>query len=224
MSTSEREPVEEAAGPPGDDARLVEALRRGDEAAFLTLVQQHQAALLRLAQVYVSSRASAEEVVQETWLGLLQGLARFEGRSSLRTWLFHILINRARTRGKREGRSVPFSELWRFEDEPDEPSVDPSRFRPAEERWAGHWVSFPQRWDGLPEQRLLAKEIQERIAAAVRKLSPAQQTVIVLRDIEGWSTPEVCNVLGVSETHQRVLLHRARARVRQALETYLAEG
>lgn len=220
MSTSEPDP---SPSEPADDAALVAALRRGDEAAFRALVQQHHSALLRLALVYVGSRASAEEVVQETWLGLLHSLERFQGRASLRTWLFRILVNQAKTRARREGRSLPFSDLWRFEDEPDQPSIDPARFRPAEDPWAGHWTSFPQRWDHLPEQRLLARETQEQIADALRALSPAQQAVLTLRDIEGWSSPEVCNVLGVSATHQRVLLHRARARVRQALETYLAE-
>ncbi len=209
--------------PPDDEADLLAALRRGDEAAFATLVQRHHAALLRLALVYVANPAAAEEVVQETWLGLLRGLPRFEGRSSLRTWLFRILVNRAKTRGQREGRSVPFSSLWRPEDDPDEPAVDPARFVPEGASGAGHWVSLPQRWDEIPEQRFLAGETRAQIAAAIAKLPPAQQTVIFLRDIEGWSTPEVCNILGISETHQRVLLHRARAKVRRALETYLAD-
>ncbi|GAB4200504.1 MAG: sigma-70 family RNA polymerase sigma factor [Roseiflexaceae bacterium] len=209
--------------PPEDEAQLIAALRRGDEATFAALVQRYHAGLLRLARVYVANPAAAEEVVQETWLGLLRGLSRFEGRSSLRTWLFRILVNRAKTRGEREGRSVPFSSLARLEDDPDEPAVDPVRFVPEGASHAGHWVSLPQRWDDLPEQRFLAGETRAQIAAAISKLPPAQQTVIMLRDIEGWSTPEVCNMLGISETHQRVLLHRARAKVRQALETYLAD-
>ncbi|HEU4328501.1 MAG TPA: sigma-70 family RNA polymerase sigma factor [Roseiflexaceae bacterium] len=209
--------------PPDDEAELIAALRRGDEAAFAALVQRYHSALLRLARVYVANPAAAEEVVQETWLGLLRGLPRFEGRSSLRTWLFRILVNRAKTRGEREGRSVPFSSLGRPEDDADEPAVDPSRFVPEGAARAGHWVSLPQRWEEIPEQRFLASETRAQIAAAVAKLPPAQQTVIMLRDIEGWSTPEVCNILGISETHQRVLLHRARAKVRQALETYLAD-
>jgi RNA polymerase sigma-70 factor, ECF subfamily len=205
-----------------DDARLLAALRAGDEAAFETLINRYHGPLLRLAQLYVPSRAIAEEVVQETWIGVLKGLGTFEGRSSLKTWIFHILLNRARTRGKREGRSVSFSDLATAEDDLDEPTLDPSRFWPADHpQWANIWVSYPRTWENLPEERLLSRETFERIRAAIDALPPTQREVITLRDIDGWSSEDVCNVLEVSETNQRVLLHRARAKVRRVLEQYL---
>lgn len=206
-----------------DDAQLVAALRRGDEAAFVALVERYHMSLIRVAQQYVSSRALAEEVAQETWLGVLQGLQRFEGRSSLRTWIFHILTNRAKTRGQREGRSVPFSSLDRIAEEGSEPAVDPQRFRSGEQL-AGHWLVPPQSWDHLPEERVLSEETRACIDAAVAKLPPHQRLVLTLRDIEGMSSHEVCQVLEVSEANQRVLLHRARSRVRSALEEYFREA
>jgi RNA polymerase sigma-70 factor (ECF subfamily) len=176
-----------------------------------------------LAQIYVQNPAAAEEVVQETWLGVIQGLDRFEGRSSLKTWIFRILTNRAKTKGEREGRTIPFSALHE-NGSPDEPVVDPSRFLPPEhERWPGHWASRPANWDELPEERLLAGETRSRILAAVDRLPPSQRAVITLRDIDGWTSDEVCNILGLSETNQRVLLHRARSKVRRALEQYFDE-
>jgi RNA polymerase sigma-70 factor, ECF subfamily len=211
--------------PSPDELRLVEALRRGEEAAFVALIERYQASLLRLATIYVASRAVAEEVVQETWLGVLQGLARFEGRSSLKTWIFRILTNRAKTRGEREGRSIPFSALEALDAEPGEPSVDPARFLPPDHpQFAGHWVSFPKNWDDVPESRLLSDETRAQIAMAIETLPPHQRTVISLRDVEGWTADEVCHVLGISETNQRVLLHRARSKVRRVLEQYLSEG
>jgi RNA polymerase sigma-70 factor (ECF subfamily) len=203
-----------------EDRELVEALRRGDEAAFMRLVDMYHAALLRVALMYVTTREVAEDVVQETWLGLLKGLDRFEGRSSLKTWLFHILVNTAKTRAMREGRSVPFSELSESQQEAGEPVVEPERFQPADGRYPGGWVSFPQSWDELPEQRLLSQETYAKIKEAIDALPATQRAVIVLRDVEGIPSDEVCNVLGVSESNQRVLLHRARARVRRALERY----
>jgi RNA polymerase sigma-70 factor (ECF subfamily) len=153
------------------DGHLVEALRRGDELAFASLLDQYQISLVRLAMVYVSSRASAEEVVQETWLAVLQGLDRFEGRSSLKTWIFRILTNRAKTRGQREARTVPFSDLEAAEIEADEPSVDPSRFLPPDHpQWPGHWADAPLSWDAIPEQQFLSQEIQERILIAIAAL------------------------------------------------------
>jgi RNA polymerase sigma-70 factor, ECF subfamily len=208
-----------------EDNALLAALRRGDEAAFVQLVDTYQAPLLRLARIYVDSASVAEEVVQETWLGVVQGLARFEGRSSLKTWIFRILTNRAKTRGQREGRMIPFSAFANPADEPFEPAVEPERFLPASDpEWPHHWAAFPQRWDAVPEAKLLASETRQAIQQAVDTLPPSQREVISLRDIEGWTAQEVCSALGVSETNQRVLLHRARSKVRRALEQYLAES
>ncbi len=208
-----------------DEALLVQALRRGDKEAFVSLLERYHSALVRLAMVYVPNRAVAEEVAQETWEGVLQGLARFEGRSSLKTWIFRILTNRAKTRGQREGRLVPFSEVWSLEAEPAEPAVEPERFLPADHpRWPRHWASRPQSWDDLPEERLLSRETGSRLQEAIAALPPSQREVLTLRDVEGWTAGEVCNVLGISETNQRVLLHRARSKVRRALERYLDEG
>jgi RNA polymerase sigma-70 factor (ECF subfamily) len=214
-------PVEHV--PSTEDARLVNALRAGDEAVFADLVRRYNASLLRVAQIYVPSRAVAEEVVQETWLAVLNGIARFEARSSLKTWIFRILTNTAKTRGQREGRTIPFSALQNPASVP-EPAVEPERFRdPDDPRWPGHWTSPPSSWAGVPEERLLARETRELLATAIDRLPPSQRAVISLRDVEGWGADEVCNALGLSETNQRVLLHRARAKVRRALERYLEE-
>jgi RNA polymerase sigma-70 factor, ECF subfamily len=202
------------------ELELVEALRRGDERAFMTLVDHHGPSMFRLARVYVRDRAVAEEVVQEAWLGVLRGIDRFEGRSSLRTWLLRIVANLARTRAVREARSVPFSALAGPENEAEGPSVPPERFRGPEERWAGHWAVPPEPWN-RPEDELLSAETLALIAAAIDALPERQRRVITLRDVEGCSAAEVCNVLELSETNQRVLLHRARTRVRQALDEYL---
>jgi RNA polymerase sigma-70 factor (ECF subfamily) len=203
------------------EAQLLDALRRGDEQAFAQLVREYHAPLVRVARMYVSTRASAEEVVQETWLAVLNGLDRFEGRSSLRTWIYRILANIAKTRGERDARAVPFSALGDAAAE--EPSVEPDRFAPPGERWAGHWRSYPERWDVLPAERLLSAETLERVRAAIESLPPAQAEVMTLRDVEGWGSDEVCSALEISETNQRVLLHRARSKVRQALEDYLSQ-
>jgi RNA polymerase sigma-70 factor, ECF subfamily len=205
------------------EARLLDALRAGDESAFAALVREYHASLVRVARTYVSTAAAAEEVAQETWVGVLNGLERFEGRSSLRTWIFRILTNIAKTRGERDRRSLPFSSLA-DESAEGEPSVDPERFVPSGERWAGHWKSYPERWGDLPQERLLADETLARVQEAVDRLPPVQQQVMTLRDVEGWSSEEVCSALEISETNQRVLLHRARSKVRQALESYLADG
>jgi RNA polymerase sigma-70 factor, ECF subfamily len=203
-----------------DDARLVKALRARDERAFEELMRMYNASLLRVAQIYVASQAVAEEVVQETWIGVFNGIDRFETRSSLKTWIFRILTNIAKTRGQREGRTVPFSALERPDAVP-EAAVDSDRFLPPDhERWPGHWSSKPEPW---PEERLLAAETRELVDRAIEQLPPAQRAVISLRDVEGWSSEETRNALGVSETNQRVLLHRARSKVRQALEDYLME-
>ena len=207
-----------------DDWRLVEALRMGDEAAFMALVEQYHMPLLRLALMYVSDRTVAEEVVQDTWIGVLQGIHRFEGRSSLKTWIFRILMNRARTHAQREGRSVPFSSLTDFDSEPVDGPVDADRFIQADQpQQAGHWISFPASWDDVPEDHLLSQETRKRIEQAVQALPTTQREVITLHDIEGCSSEEIRNLLGISAVNQRVLLHRARAQVRRALERYLKE-
>jgi len=203
------------------DAGLLERLRAGDEAAFVELVDRYSTSMLRVARMYVPSQAVAEEVVQETWLGVLTGLERFEGRSSLKTWLFRILVNRARTRGERERRTVPFATLAGREAEGDEPAVGPERFLPADhDRWPHHWASPPERWDESPERSLQSAETLRVVRDAIERLPPMQRLVISLRDLEGWDSEEVRNALDISETNQRVLLHRARSKVRTALEAY----
>jgi RNA polymerase sigma-70 factor (ECF subfamily) len=207
----------------GDDLALVEALRGGDETAFITLVERYQSALIRLAQVYVHDKAAAEDVVQETWLAVVRGIERFEGRAALKTWLFRILVNRARTRAARDAQSLSFASLAGADAELfSEPAVPPARFRAADDPlWPGHWLIAPSA-DDLPEDRLLADELLERVRAAVAELPPTQQAVVTLRDIDGLSSTEVCQLLGLTEANQRVLLHRGRSRVRAALEEYLS--
>jgi RNA polymerase sigma-70 factor (ECF subfamily) len=207
-----------------DESQLIAALRAGDEQAFMTLVERYHRQLLRLARAFVPSQAVAEEVVQETWLAVLQGIGAFEGRSSLKTWIFRILTNRARRRGEREARVISFADLARQASEGDEPAVDPAEFLPPGSPDAGWWASHPQSWAGAPEQRLLASETRELIDRAIAGLNEAQRSVITLRDVEGWSSEEVCSLLMISEANQRVLLHRARAKVRSALAQYMAEG
>jgi RNA polymerase sigma-70 factor (ECF subfamily) len=222
MSVRPTEPGSEDTAGAERDAEIVRALRAGEEPAFVALVEQHHPALVRLAAIYVRDRAVAEEVAQETWVALLRGLSRFEQRSSLKTWLFRILVNRARTRGKREGRSIPFSAMRQYSGASDEePAVDAEQFLPADHRWAGHWHHFPDSWDTLPEERVLSEETQQVIRQAIDALPHNQREVITLRDVEGLAAPEVCNILSISETNQRVLLHRARSRVRKALEKHL---
>jgi RNA polymerase sigma-70 factor (ECF subfamily) len=202
------------------DEELVRALRAGDEDAFIELVRRYNGLMLRLALGHVRTRALAEDVVQETWCAVLTGIDRFEGRSALKTWLMRILTNRAKTRGQREARCVPFSSLA-GDDTDDGPAVDPDRFLPADHpRYPGGWSAAPREWSQLPHDRLLAGEVREQIRAAIESLPPRQQAVIALRDVEGWSPEEVCETLHLSEGNQRVLLHRARSRVRGELETY----
>jgi len=201
-----------------EEAQLVAALRAGDEAAFRELIRMYGAGMLRVAQMYVSSRAVAEEVVQEAWLGVLKGIDRFEGRSSLKTWLFRIVANTAKTRGVREARSLPFSA---FADDDGEAAVSPDRFLGSGERFPGHWAVPPANWARLPEGSLLAAETMDLVRRAIDRLPPAQRSVLTLRDVEGLEADEVCNALDLTETNQRVLLHRARAKVRAALEEYL---
>ena len=204
-----------------DDRLLVDALRRGEEEAFAWLVRRYHEALLRYARVFVRDRAVAEEVVQETWLGVIRGIGAFEARSSVKTWVFHILANRARTRGERESRSVPFSALVARELEDDGPVVDADRFLPADApRWAGHWAVAPQPWNA-PEARMLAAETRAVIDAAIAGLPPVQREVITLRDVVGMDAEEVCRLMSLTDGNQRVLLHRARSRVRAALDAHL---
>jgi len=199
-----------------EDAALVKQLLDGDQAAFNALVEQYHGRLLRLAAVFVADRASAEEVVQDTWLAVLTGLRSFEGRSGLKTWIFSILTNRAKTRGVRDKRSVPFSALS-LQDPGNEPAVSPARFTSD-----GRWLSPPERWDqDTPERLLLRHETRALLDRTIAELPASQRAVITLRDVEGLSSAEVCNVLEISETNQRVLLHRARAKVRAALEQHV---
>jgi RNA polymerase sigma-70 factor, ECF subfamily len=201
------------------DALLVEALRRGDEAAFVTLVRRYGPLMQRVAMGYVRTQAVAEEVVQETWLGVLRGIDRFEGRSSLKTWLFRILVNRARTRGTREHRSVPLSSL---EAPGAEGWADPDAFLDASHpSWAGWWASYPSTWESVPEERLLARETLALARDALAELPERQREVVVLRDVVGMEPAEVCAALGISDGNQRVLLHRGRAKVRDALAAHL---
>jgi RNA polymerase sigma-70 factor (ECF subfamily) len=207
-----------------EDTQLVQRLRDGDESAFELLLERYQASMVNVALLYVRERATAEDVVQETWVGVLQGLSRFEGRSSLKTWIFSILVNRAKTRAQREGRYVPISEFGNPDAESSEPSVSPERFNPEDHpKWPHHWTSaaMPHSWDEIPEEHLLSQETRDVIRRAIESLPPNQREVITLRDVQEWASGEVCNVLGISETNQRVLLHRARSKVRQALEQYL---
>jgi RNA polymerase sigma-70 factor (ECF subfamily) len=190
------------------DGELLHRLRAGDERAFVELVQRYNGALLRLALSFVDSRAVAEEVVQDTWLAVLRGLVRFEGRSSLKTWLFTILVNRARTTGVRESRSVPVADAG--------PAVDASRFGPS-----GAWASPPEQWVEEAENRVDAAKVRELLLESIDALPPRQREVVLLRDVEGLSSAEVCTVLELSEANQRVLLHRGRSKLRQSLENQL---
>ena len=174
--------------------------------------------MLAVARGYVRSRAVAEEVVQEAWLGVLNGLERFEGRSSFRTWVLRIVANTAQTRGVREARVVPVSSL---PSEGNVPAVEPERFRGAGDPFPGHWWSYPSDWRTLPESKLLSQETLEVVKSAIEELPDVQRTVITMRDVAGCDSDEVCQALEISEGNQRVLLHRARARVRTALERHL---
>lgn len=209
-----------AEGPGQDERQLLAALRRGDERAFSALVDRHHASMIRVARAYVASAAAAEEVAQEAWLGVIRGLEAFQGRCSLKAWIFAILANCARNRGARDQRSVPFSALGTDED--GGPSVDPDRFNPDDHpRWPGHWSQPPRPWT---DDQLASRQTLRAIAAAIDELPPTQRAVMTMRDVEGLESDEVCQALGLSEGNQRVLLHRARSKVRAALEAQLAEG
>jgi RNA polymerase sigma-70 factor (ECF subfamily) len=203
---------------PLDDQQLVEQAQAGSEEAFSELVRRHSPSMLRLARMYVPTAALAEDVVQETWLAVVKGLERFEGRSSFKTWLLRVLVNRAKTRGVREHRTIPFTSLGSGGEEEDGDgfAIDPLRF--ADD---GGWASPPRRWEDDPEQALRSKEVRRIAEEAIAQLPERQRIVITLRDLEGLSSDEVRNALELSETNQRVLLHRARAKVRQALENWI---
>jgi RNA polymerase sigma-70 factor (ECF subfamily) len=209
--------------PVADDHELVERLRAGDEDAFMDLVRRWSPSMLRVARMYVPSQSVAEEVVQDTWLGVLAGIDRFEERSSLRTWVFRILMNRARTRGQRERRTVPFAALAREETEGEFAAVDADRFVGRGDG-VGSWAAPPVRWWEEPERALDSAEAVELVEREVAKLPEMQRLVITMRDLEGLSSEEVRNALEISETNQRVLLHRARSKVRAALEDYFADA
>jgi RNA polymerase sigma-70 factor (ECF subfamily) len=199
-----------------DDGALVERLKARDEAAFGALLERYHSRLVRLARHFVPDEASAEAVAQETWMGLLDGLAKFEGRSSLKTYLFRILVNRARTRGVRERRSVPFSALGPA-DEEGEPALGPERFAAD-----GHWAQPPSAGGRSPEEALLGAETLSLLTQALATLPEQQRAVVTMRDVEGLGSDEVCNILEISETNQRVLLHRGRSKLRALLEEHLS--
>lgn len=193
------------------DLELVRLLLDGDEASFRELVHGYHASMIRVARLFVGSQAVAEEVVQEAWMGLLKGLARFEGRSSLKTWLYRIVVNRAKTRSLRERRSRPFSSL---ESEQDDMPMDPSRFKAG-----GGWASPLHPWNETsPEDELVRSEALAEVKTALVALPDPQQTVVRLRDVEGWSSREVCELLELSDVNQRVLLHRGRVKIRNAVD------
>jgi RNA polymerase sigma-70 factor (ECF subfamily) len=223
-------PTVVAAGYPGGSEcqlELLERLRAGDRAAFAELVDGWSPVLLRVALLHVSTRASAEEVVQETWLAVITQLDRFEGRSSVKTWVFRILENLARTRGGREARSVPWSTAFPEPREPEEgrATVDPRRFRGPEDRWPGGWTvaGRPTAWEPPPEDAAVAAELRRHLADALAELPVRQRTVVELRDVHGLSSDEVCDRLQLTAANQRVLLHRGRARLRARLEDVYRE-
>jgi len=202
-----------------DESELLTALRAGDEAAFARLVQEWSRPMLLLARGFVSTEASAEEVVQDTWLAVIRGLDGFEGRAALRTWVYRILVNIAKTRGIREHRSIPWSSLG---DEDSGPTVDPDLFRGPDDPYAGGWKSFPDEWR-TPEDGVLEAEVRDHLRQALERLPERQRIVLTLRDVVGCSSEEVCDLLDVSAANQRVLLHRARAAARQVLAAYLSD-
>lgn len=203
-----------------EESQLLAALRAGDERAFAALVDRYQVPLLRLARMYVQDGPAAEDAVADTWLGLLQALDRFEGRSSLKTYLFRILVNCAKTRARKDRRTIPFSVAFNAESGPGEAAVEPERFCGVGSAHPGQWAWPPGSWVETPERGVLSAETRAVIQRAIGALPGPQREVITLRDVEGFSAAEACNALGVSDTNQRVLLHRARSKVRAALEDY----
>jgi RNA polymerase sigma-70 factor, ECF subfamily len=213
------EQEQQPAGAAAAELELVARLRAGDEGTFEELVDSYHGTMLAVARRYVKTRDVAEEVVQEAWLGVLNGLDRFEGRSSLKTWILRILVNTAITRGGREARVVPFSSLEPTDEEA--PAVEPERFRPPGAAFAGHWNAYPGDWSARPEEGLLGRETLDVVKRAIEELPDSQRTVIAMRDVAGCSAEEVCDALEISAGNQRVLLHRARSQVRAALERHL---
>ena len=202
-----------------EEAELLARLRAGDERAFESLVEAYHGTMIAVARTYVKTREVAEEVVQETWLAVLKGIDRFEARSSLRTWIMRILVNTAMTRGGREARSVPFSSLAPADQQ--KPAVEPERFRAPGEAFAGHWNAYPDEWSSMLEEGLLERETLDVVKRAIEELPASQRRVITMRDIAGYSAEEVSRALEVTAVNQRVLLHRARSRVRAVLERHL---
>lgn len=203
-----------------DDTDLVARLRARDEQAYVAILDDWSDGMLRLAREFVSTSESARDVVQDTWIAVIRGVDAFEGRSSLRTWVYRILINTAKRRGVQEKRTAPMSSVLTA-DQDSGPTVDPERFQSPEEPYPGHWRASPAEWPS-PEQALLDAEVRTRVAAALDCLPPRQRMVIDLRDVQGYSSDEVCAILQISAANQRVLLHRARAAVRCMLEEYFA--
>lgn len=221
MAPQRREAMRDTEGIPQqeDERDLVDRLRSGDEAAFRGLVERYHQPLVRLALTYVSRPDVAEEVVQDTWIGVIRGIGKFEARSSVKTWIFRILTYQAMSGGKRERRTIPFSVLAAREAEGNEPAVDPSRFRGPEDPYVGGWIEHPDPW-GDGEAIMLSLEMQGVVAASLETLPPAQRLVMTLRDVQGWTAEDVCEALEISQGNQRVLLHRARSKVRAGLERY----
>lgn len=215
-------PVAATGGALPDDAVVVARLRARDEAMFAALIDAWSPGMLRAARAYVADEHAAQDVVQEAWLGVLRGIDGFEGRSSLRTWTYRILVNRAKTRGVRDARTIPVGSLGPT-GEDHGPTVDPARFRGPDDPYPGHWRSKPAAWPS-PEDEALAADTRRHLAAALDALPARQRVVVVLRDVEGRTSDEVCDLLELSAANQRVLLHRGRAALRAALETYLTTG
>jgi len=204
-----------------EELELIASLRQGEETAFATLVERYHGRLLRFAQSFVSSQAVAEEVVQETWMAVLKGIHRFEGRSSLKTWIFQILQNLAKTKGKREHRYVSFFDVGSSTDPEEDCGIEPERVRTSSHLTSHQTISPTTRDENTPERLLVAKESLAQIEQAIHALPSNQRQVIVFRDIEGIDSEEICQILNITATNQRVLLHRARTKVRQALHPYL---
>lgn len=202
---------------------LVQRLLDGDEATFTALVECYHESMIRLARTFVRDPGAAEEVVQEAWVGVIKGLASFKGNSSIKSWIFAITVNKAKTRGKREARSVPFSALVQDEVSGVHPAVDPDRFLGPEAQWPGHWMQPPRPWGDNPEVRLLQADAMAQLRSVLDRLPPAQRSVVTLKDVAGLDPESICNELGITETNMRVLLHRARSRIRGELERYFDE-
>jgi RNA polymerase sigma-70 factor, ECF subfamily len=215
------EPATAPAPSPASDEETLAALRAGDERTFRELFARSYPTMKRVARAYVASDAVAEEIVQETWMAVVTGLDRFEGRSALGTWIFSILTNQAKTHSARERRAVPFSSAGGSD--PGEPAVDPDRFQRDDEAWPGHWATPPRPWQ-KPERRLLSLEARDHLKAALAQLPDRQRLIVGLRDVDGQSAEEVCDLLGLSQENQRVLLHRGRSRLRAILEKYLDDA